>query len=80
MSPAEIVFQNPPPGIEFAKIFESSVTQYGGEEIDKESEALQDVGRIRLRWSKEKHRNLILAMLVGASVAFSLLYAFFLGR
>jgi len=68
------------PGEEYLKIFESSVTQFGGEEIDKESEVLQDVGRVRLRWSKEKHRNWILAMVVGASVLLGILYSFFLGR
>lgn len=65
---------------EFARIFESTVTQYGGEEIDKESEALEEVGRVRLRWSKEKHRNWILAVVIVVSVVLGILYAFFFGR
>lgn len=74
------VASKPPEGEAYIKIFESAVTQYGGEEIDKESEALEDVGRVRLRWSKEKHRNWILAWVVGISVVLGVLYAFFLGR
>ena len=65
---------------EYLKIFESAVTQYGGEEIDKESEALQDVGRLQLRWSKEKHRTWILSAVVGLAVVLGILYAFFFGR
>jgi serine/threonine-protein kinase len=65
---------------ELVRVFESVVTQYGGEEVDKESEALQDVGRIRLRWGREKHRNWILALVAVAAVVLGILYAFFLGR
>lgn len=65
---------------EYAKIFESSVTQYGGEEINQESEALQEVGRVRLRWSKEKHRNWILGAAVAVSVALGFIYTFIIGR
>jgi serine/threonine protein kinase len=64
---------------EFVRIYESVVTQYGGEVLDKESEALQDVGRVRLRWGKEKHRNWILAVVAALAVALGILYAFFLG-
>jgi serine/threonine-protein kinase len=63
-----------------AQIFEATVTEYGGEEIDKESEMLQEVGRVRIRWSKEKHRNWILAIVVAASVVLGVAYAFFFGR
>lgn len=65
---------------EFVAIYENVVTQYGGEEIDRGSEELQDIGRIRLRWSKEKHRNWILAIILGVAVALGILYAFFFGR
>ncbi len=65
---------------DYMKIFESTVTQYGGEEIDKESESLRDLGRVRLRWGKEKHRNWLLATLVGAAVVLGFLYVFFFGR
>jgi serine/threonine protein kinase len=65
---------------ELIRIFESVVTQYGGEEISIESEALQDVGRVRLRWGQEKHRNWILAFVLLAAVVVGVLYAFFLGR
>lgn len=61
---------------ELVEIFESVVTQYGGEDIDRESESLQDVGRLRLRWGKEKHRNWILAVVLAAAVIIGILYAF----
>jgi len=66
------------PGL--ARVFESVVTQYGGEEITIESESLQDVGRLKLRWGKEKHRNFLLAAILLAAVAIGVLYAFFLGN
>lgn len=65
---------------ELNRIFESVVTQYGGEEISIESESLQDVGRVRLRWGKEKHRNWILTVVLLTAVVIGVLYAFFLGR
>lgn len=65
---------------EFIKIFENTVTQYGGEELDQERVAPQDAGRVHLRWHREKHRNWILSAIVAAAVAIGLLYAFFLGR
>ena len=65
---------------ELNRIFESVVTQYGGEEIGIESESLQDVGRVRLRWGKEKHRNWILSIVLLVAVVIGVLYAFFLGR
>ncbi|MGB9613478.1 MAG: serine/threonine protein kinase, partial [Candidatus Margulisiibacteriota bacterium] len=65
---------------ELVHIFESSITQYGGEEIDKESEALENVGQVRLRWSKEKHRNWILTVILAVAVAMGILYAFLFAR
>ena len=62
------------------RIFESVVTQYGGEEINIESESLQDVGRVRLRWGQEKHRNWILTFVLVMAIAAGILYAFFFGR
>jgi serine/threonine-protein kinase len=64
---------------ELLQIYESVVTQYGGEVVDKESEALQDVGRVRLHWGREKHRNWLLAVIAAAAVTLGILYAFFLG-
>ncbi len=64
---------------ELDRIFESVVTQYGGEELTIESESLQDVGRVRLRWGQEKHRNWILAFVLLVAVALGIMYAFFLG-
>lgn len=63
---------------EYLKIFESVVTQYGGEELGKELENPLEVGK--LRWGKEKHRNWILAMVVAVAVALGVVYAFFFGR
>ena len=73
------MIRKPPGNSELSRLFESVVTQYGGEEINAESEALEDVGRIRLRWGKEKHRNWILIVVLGAAVALGVIYAFFLG-
>ncbi|MCU0641025.1 MAG: serine/threonine protein kinase [Candidatus Margulisbacteria bacterium] len=64
---------------ELVRLFESVVTQYGGEGLDQESEVLQDVGRVRLRWGKEKHRNWILGVVAVLAVALGILYAFLLG-
>jgi serine/threonine protein kinase len=72
--------RRPPGDEELMRIFESNVTQYGGESIDLKSETLQDVGRVRLRWGKEKHRSWILAVLGATAVALGILYAYFLGR
>ena len=72
--------QKPVPGEEYAKLFESVVTQYGGEEINKESEILEDVGQVRLRWGKEKHRNWILAVIAATVVVVGIIYTFTLGR
>ena len=68
------------PHEEYITIFENTVTQYGGEELDKESESLRDLGRFRVRWNKEKHRNWILALILGAAVISGILYAFLFGR
>ncbi|MFC1571138.1 serine/threonine protein kinase [Candidatus Margulisiibacteriota bacterium] len=64
---------------EYTKIFESSVLRYGEEEISKESESLKDLGRVRLRWGKEKHRNWILAVILAIAVLSGILYAFLFG-
>ncbi|MFH1347544.1 MAG: serine/threonine-protein kinase [Candidatus Margulisiibacteriota bacterium] len=68
------------PQNEFITIFDNTVTQYGGEEISKESEMLKDVGTVRIRWGKEKHRNWILAFILGAALVSGLVYAFLFGR
>jgi eukaryotic-like serine/threonine-protein kinase len=68
------------PDDELVKIFESVVTQYGGEEIDSRSETLEEVGQIKLRWGKEKHRNWILAVVTLSFVVLGIVYAYFLGR
>jgi serine/threonine-protein kinase len=65
---------------EYVKIFENTVTQYGGEDISKESESLRDLGRVRLRWGKEKHRNWILAFILGVALISGMVYAFMFGR
>lgn len=64
---------------EFAQIFESTVTQYGEEDLSQEKEELEDLGRLKLRWAKESHRNWILALLLGLAVISGLLYAFLIG-
>jgi serine/threonine-protein kinase len=66
---------------ELIRVFENIVTQYGGEVIDeKVTEALQDIGKFRLHWSREKHRTWILAVIIGVSVVLGILYSFLFGR
>ncbi|MFC1568153.1 serine/threonine protein kinase [Candidatus Margulisiibacteriota bacterium] len=65
---------------EYVKIFENTVTQFGGEDISRESESLRDLGRVRLRWGKEKHRNWILAFILGVALISGMVYAFMFGR
>lgn len=74
------LIESPHPREEYLKIFDSTVTQYGGDELNEESPALEDVGRIRLRWEKEKHRNWLLGLIVMASVLLGIVYAFLFGR
>lgn len=69
----------PSPHREYANIFENTVTQYG-EEFKLEGEALEDLGRVRIKWGKEKHRNWILAAVLMLAVLAGLLYSFFFGR
>lgn len=76
----KMVLRKPPGESELTRVFESVVTQYGGEEINIESESLQDVGRLKLRWGIEKHRNWILALILAAAVSLGVLYAFFIGK
>ncbi|MFH1387538.1 MAG: serine/threonine-protein kinase [bacterium] len=66
---------------ELVKLFENTVLQYGGEELSaKEAEAVEEVGQVKLRWGKEKHRGWILALILTVAIALGLLYSFFLGR
>jgi serine/threonine-protein kinase len=65
---------------EFVSIFEKTVTQYGAEDISRESELLTDVGRVRIRLGKEKHRNWLLALIIGLSLVAGVVYSFLFGR
>ncbi|MEE8637879.1 MAG: serine/threonine-protein kinase [Candidatus Margulisiibacteriota bacterium] len=64
------------PQEEYITLFENTVTQYGGEELDKESESLEDLGRVKISWGKEKHRNWILALILGIAFLSGILYVF----
>ncbi|MBU0672686.1 MAG: serine/threonine protein kinase, partial [Candidatus Margulisbacteria bacterium] len=68
------------PNEELATIFENTVTQYGAEDVTKESEAISDLSRVNIRWGKEKHRNWILAVVLMAALMSGLVYAFLFGR
>lgn len=61
---------------EFITLFESTVTQYGGEDINAESESLKEVGQVNISWSKEKHRKWILALILAIAFLSGILYAF----
>jgi serine/threonine-protein kinase len=74
------LIENPSPGDEYLTIFENTVTQYGGEEVNKESESIQDLGRVRIKWGKEKHRNWVLALILGVAILSGIIYAFMFGR
>ncbi|MDD5382356.1 MAG: serine/threonine-protein kinase [Candidatus Margulisbacteria bacterium] len=65
---------------ELITIFDNTVTQYGGDDLSGEAESLEDLGRVKLRWGKEKHRNWILALVLGAAFLSGLLYVFFFVR
>ena len=66
---------------EYARIYESVVTQYGGEEISPQlMEELEEVGRVKIGWKKEKHRNYLLAIFIAAAVILGFVYSFFAGR
>ena len=65
---------------EYITIFENTVTQYGEEGRNLEEDLLEDVGRIRIKWGKEKHRNWILAAVLMISVLAGLFYSFLFGR
>jgi serine/threonine-protein kinase len=58
-------------------IFESLVPFYA-EEVKTEKEAVESLGR--WRWSKEKHRNWLLAIILALAVVVGILYAFLFGR
>lgn len=66
----------PLPHEEYITLFENTVTQYGGEELDKESESLEELGRVKISWGKEKHRNWILALVLGIAFLSGILYVF----
>ncbi len=68
------------PHQEYITIFENTVTQYGGDGFKLEGESLEDLGRVRIRWGKEKHRNWILGVILTLAFLSGLVYAFLLGR
>jgi serine/threonine protein kinase len=68
------------PHEEYITIFDNTVTRYGGEDLSRESESLRDLGRVRIRWGKEKHRNWILALILFAALLSGMIYAFIFGR
>ena len=74
------LFVKQPAHQEYISIFDNTVTQYGGEDVTSEHEEFKDLGRVRLRWGKEKHRHWILSIVLALSILSGLLYAFFLGR
>lgn len=68
------------PQQELITIFENTVTQFGGEEIKKEDAALEEVGQVKIKWAKEKHRNWILVLVLALSIVSGLAYAFLFAR
>jgi serine/threonine-protein kinase len=69
-----------PANEEYVMIFDSTATEYGGEEIKPESELLAEVGQKKLRWGKEKDRNWILAGLLLLALISGFVFAFLYGR
>lgn len=69
----------PLPQEELINLFENTVTQYGGEGVSPESEALKDVGRMNISWGKEKHRNWILIWILIVAFLSGLFYVFLFG-
>jgi len=69
------LYLTPPQHEAYINLFDNTVAQYG-EEFKKEDVSFQDLGRIRLRWGLEKHRNWILAVILVLALISGLLYAF----
>jgi len=65
---------------DYIDIFENTVTSYGAKDISIESEAIEDVGQVKLRWSKEKHRHWILLLILALAVLSGIIYAFMVAR
>ena len=74
------LIMRPFPYEEFVTLFENTVTQYGGEELNEKSDSLKELGRVKISWGKEKHRNWILAVLLGAAFLSGILYIFLFVR
>jgi hypothetical protein len=71
------VAAEPLPHEDYITLFENTVTQYGGDELGSASESLNEIGGAK---RKEKHRNWLLALVLGASLLSGLLYAFLFAR
>ncbi|MFH1361547.1 MAG: serine/threonine-protein kinase [bacterium] len=65
---------------ELVDIFENTVTRYGQVEIIEETEGLEDVGQVKIRWGSEKHRTWILGIVLTLALFSGLFYAFLAGR
>lgn len=65
---------------DLVSIFESTVCRYGEEALPPEAESIEEVGRLKLKWSKEKHRTWLLAIIIALAVVSGLLYAFLFVR
>ncbi len=74
------VVTNPKTHKDYIDIFENTVTSYGAKDISIESEAIEDVGQVKLRWSKEKHRRWILLLILALAVLSGIVYAFVVVR
>ena len=65
---------------DYIDLFENTVTQYGGEEVISEKEAVKDLGKVKLLWRFEKYRNWILIVFIGLALLSGLIYAFLFVR
>jgi hypothetical protein len=65
---------------EYLDLFDNTVTQYGGEAASQASELAEDLGRLKIRWGREKDRRWLLVLILVVAIASGLLYAFLLGR
>lgn len=65
---------------EYLKIFENTAEEQSGGGRELAPEVLEDLGRVRLRWNLERHRNWLLAVVLAAAVASGIIYSFLFGR
>jgi serine/threonine protein kinase len=61
---------------EFINLFENTVTEYGGEDLERGNDSLKDLVAGGIPFGKERRRNWILVLILGLAFLFGILYVF----